>query len=216
MINHMEQFFKKRILPALTFPDPEKAVSVAKNILEGGINVIEVCFRTSSAEESIRNIRNETSDLYIGAGTIITTKQVEVAKKAGAQFGLAPGFNPEIVKAAMANDLPFIPGVSSPSEIEIALEMGCKIQKLFPVELLGGIAMLKSLWGPYNHTGIKFIPTGGISLKNMNDFLELPNVLAIGGSWLTSKHLIEKQEFLKIKANVIKAINKSKQIYKDS
>ncbi len=213
MTKIMDHFLKKRILPAITFDDADKAIQVAKAVIEGGLDVMEVPFRTNVAVESIVNIRNEFPKLSVGAGTIITTKQVEEAKKAGAQFGLAPGFNPRVVKAAFANDLPFIPGVMTPSEIEMALELGCEIQKLFPVAQVGGTTMIKGLLGPYGHTGVKFIPMGGVSLGNMNEFLELPNVLAVGGSWLATKQLIENEEYLKIKNNVLVALNKSKQIH---
>ncbi|AUP78520.1 bifunctional 4-hydroxy-2-oxoglutarate aldolase/2-dehydro-3-deoxy-phosphogluconate aldolase [Flavivirga eckloniae] len=202
----MEEYFEKKILPAITFHDADKAVKVAEAVTEGGLDIMEVPFRTPVAQEAISNIISTFPSIYIGAGTIITTKQVEEAKKAGAKFGLAPGFNPKVVEAAIANELPFIPGVMSPSEVELALEMGCNVQKLFPATQVGGLAMLKALSGPYVHTGLKLIPMGGVSLQNMNDFLNVPIVLAVGGSWLATPQLIDSSNYSQIKMNVIEAL----------
>ena len=204
----METYFSKKILPAITFDDAAFAVQVANAVLMGGLDVMEVPFRTTVAAESIQLIREAFPMMKIGAGTILTPAQVVEAKKAGAQFGLSPGFNPAVVKEAIKNDFPFIPGVMTPSEIELALELGCKIQKLFPATLVGGIAMLNALYGPYGHTGIKFIPMGGVTLDNLNEFLCLPNVAAVGGSWLATKSLITQKAFDIIEQNVRNAVNK--------
>ena len=206
----MDHFFKNSILPAITFDDADNAIQVAEAVIKGGLDVMEVPFRTPVAQSAIKNIREAFPNFYIGAGTILTTRQVEEAKKAGAQFGLAPGFNPKVIQAAIANELPFIPGVMTPSEIELALELGCKVQKLFPAAQVGGIAMLKALAGPYGHTGVKFIPMGGVSLQNMNEFLKLSNVLAIGGSWLATKQLIASEDYNSITKNISDAINRKK------
>jgi 2-dehydro-3-deoxyphosphogluconate aldolase/(4S)-4-hydroxy-2-oxoglutarate aldolase len=179
-------------------------------ILKGGLDVMEVPFRTKVAAESIKLICNTFPEMKIGAGTILTPAQVAEAKKAGAQFGLAPGFNPAVVKEAIKNDFPFIPGVMTPSEVELALELGCKILKLFPASQVGGIAMLNALIGPYGYTGVKFIPMGGVTLDNLNEFLSLKNVEAVGGSWLATKSLIEKKAFDVIEQNVKDALDKAK------
>lgn len=201
----MEKLFEKRILPAITFDDSTLAVQVAEAVLKGGLDIMEVPFRTKVAGDSIRLIRNAIPNMKIGAGTILTPSQVVEAKEAGALFGLAPGFNPAVVKEAIKNEFMFIPGVMTPSEVEMALEMGCTIQKLFPASLVGGIDMLKALYGPYAHTDVKFIPMGGVSLMNMSDYLALPNVIAIGGSWLATKDLVSQNKFETICQNVTNA-----------
>jgi len=202
----MEAFFIDKILPAVTLTQIAQAIPVTEALIAGGLKVMEIPFRTPVATEAIRTIRTAFPQLAIGAGTLLSAEQVEGAKRAGAQFGLAPGFNPEVVRAAKANDLPFIPGVMSPSEVEQALTMGCRLQKLFPAVPAGGIALLKALEGPYAHTGLQFIPMGGVSLHNMNDFLALPNVLAVGGSWLASKHLVAHGKYADIQRNVREAL----------
>ena len=204
----MEHYFEKGILPAVTLEDPGLAVKTAEAFIRGGLNVMEVPLRTKAAIDSIRVIRDNHPDLYLGAGTIITTRQVEDAKKAGAQFGLAPGFNREVVNAAKQNELDFIPGIMTPSELEAALEMNCLIQKIFPVSQIGGPDMCKALLGPYQHTGVTFIPMGGITLDNMMQYLKLSNVLAVGGSWLANRKMIAEANYSDIQSNVQTALKK--------
>jgi 2-dehydro-3-deoxyphosphogluconate aldolase/(4S)-4-hydroxy-2-oxoglutarate aldolase len=208
----MKTYFSKRILPAITFEDAASAVQVANAVLRGGLDVMEVPFRTKVAAESIKLICEAFPEMKIGAGTILTPSQVAEAKKAGAQFGLAPGFNPAVVKEAIKIDFPFIPGVMTPSEVELALEFGCKILKLFPAAQVGGIAMLNALLGSYGHTGVKFIPMGGITIDNLHEFLSLLNVQAIGGSWLATKSMITEMAFDVIEQNVRTAVEKSRVI----
>ena len=206
----MEQFFKNRNLPAITIEDERQAVSVANAVIDGGLDIMEIPFRTPSAANCIKLIKESVPGLQVGAGTILTPEQVVLAKESGASFGLAPGFNPKVVKEAAMNDFPLIPGVMTPSEVEFALELGCEIQKLFPAAQVGGISMLKALLGPYGHTGVKFIPMGGVSLHNMVDYLEMENVLAIGGSWLATKELIANKDYETITKNVRTAIDNYK------
>jgi 2-dehydro-3-deoxyphosphogluconate aldolase/(4S)-4-hydroxy-2-oxoglutarate aldolase len=205
----MKNYFSKKILPAITFDDASFAVQVANAVLLGGLDVMEVPFRTKVAADSIKLICEAFPEMKIGAGTILTPAQVLEAKMAGAQFGLAPGFNPAVVKEAAKNDFPFIPGVMTPSEVELALEAGCKILKFFPVEQVGGIAVLNALLGPYGHTGVKFIPMGGVTIDNMNEFLILSNVEAVGGSWMATKSLIAQNALGVIEQNVRDAVNKA-------
>jgi len=152
--------------------------------MEGGIDVIEVTLRTPGAEGAIGRIRAVFPGMLVGAGTILAVDQVRRSLDAGAQFGVSPGLNQAIVEAARASGLPFIPGVMTPSEIERALGLGFELLKFFPAEPAGGIAMLKSLAGPYGHTGLKFIPLGGIHAGNAGAYSALPIVAAVGGSWL--------------------------------
>jgi 2-dehydro-3-deoxyphosphogluconate aldolase/(4S)-4-hydroxy-2-oxoglutarate aldolase len=170
----------------------EHAEPLAEALLAGGLDIMEITFRTAAAEESIQRIAARFPEILLGAGTLLEKKQVKRAKKAGAVFGLAPGLNPETVKAAKEAGLLFAPGVITPSEVEQALSLGCKLLKFFPAEAAGGVNMLKSLAGPYAHTGVKFVPTGGITSSNLVKYLKLPVVAAIGGSWMVDKALINE------------------------
>lgn len=206
MIN-TESFLLKGILPAVTFERGDNVIEVVRAIRKGGLNVLEIPFRTDFAKEAIRIIRDHFPDMYVGAGTILTPQQILKARDAGAQFALAPGLNARVVAKAHEIDLPFIPGAMTPSEIELAFELGCTIQKLFPAAQAGGIDMLKALNGPYGHTGIRFIPMGGVNLLNMSGFLNLKNVIAIGGSWLATQTLIKDENYEAIRNNVTDALN---------
>lgn len=206
----MKEVSLDKILPAVTIDQSTKAAFVAGAFIAGGIHQMEITFRTEATIASITAVRKTYPQMLIGAGTILTTEQLHLAKDAGAQFGLAPGLNPKIVEEAGKINFPFIPGVMTPSEIELAIEMGCKIMKLFPAGMLGGIDMIKTLNGPYAHKGIQFIPMGGINIENMNDYLSIKNVLAIGGSWLAPEKLVLQCAYASITANVIKAMSRLK------
>lgn len=196
----MQFSLKQRIIPVATIDDDGDAVPLAQALLAGGLDVIEVTFRTSAAEQSIRNIRNACPGMLVGAGTILNVDQLKGALDAGAQFAVAPGLNPVIVTEAQRLGLPFIPGVMTPSEVEQALALNCRLLKFFPAEAVGGIAMLKSLTGPYAHTGVKFIPLGGINAGNATQYLALPVVAAIGGSWMVERKLIAAKNWREITA----------------
>ena len=196
-------------MPAVTIEDESKAQKIAETFLEAGLDVMEIPLRTKSAYKAIEIISTKVPEMKLGAGTILTATQVNDAINAGASFGLAPGFNPKVVAEAQSKSMPFIPGVMSPSEVELAYEMGCKLLKLFPAENVGGIKMLKALNGPYGHLGLQYIPMGGVNIGNMNEYLEISNVLAIGGSWLATKELISKNNFEQIKQNVVDALVQS-------
>ena len=159
---------------------------------------MEIAFHTAAAEESIRRISTRFPEILLGAGTLLEKDQVQRAKDAGAVFGLAPGLNPNIIAAANEVDLQFSPGVMTPSDVELALSLGCKLLKFFPAEAAGGVDMLKSLAGPYGHTGVKFIPTGGVSSSNLATYLKLPIVAAIGGSWMVDKLLVNEGKWAEI------------------
>jgi 2-dehydro-3-deoxyphosphogluconate aldolase / (4S)-4-hydroxy-2-oxoglutarate aldolase len=199
----------QKILPAVTFSSTEDALPVAEAILRGGLRVMEVPFRTGVAADAISSIRKKFPEIFIGAGTLLTTMQVKQALDAGAQFGLAPGFNASVCKNAITNLFPFIPGVMTPSEIEIAAEMGFKIMKLFPASQLDGIGFLKAVDAPYADLQIQFVPMGGVSIDNMKEYLELKNVIAVGGSWLATKELIRQKQYDMITARVAEAIRKT-------
>ena len=189
----LRQIFEIGILPVVKLDDPEDALPLARALSEGGIPAAEVTFRTAAAEESIRAIASGMPGLLPGAGTVLTTEQADRAIAAGAKFIVTPGFNPAVVSHCIARNIPITPGVSSPSQIEQGLELGVGVMKLFPAEQAGGPGMLKALAGPYG--GVKFIPTGGVGIKNMRDYLSLGNVLAVGGSWMVSPELLREKKF---------------------
>jgi 2-dehydro-3-deoxyphosphogluconate aldolase/(4S)-4-hydroxy-2-oxoglutarate aldolase len=194
----LDRILSKRIVPVVVLDSAEHAEPLAEALLAGGLDIMEITFRTEAAEESIKRIAARFPEILLGAGTLLEKKQVKRAKKAGAVFGLAPGLNPETVKAARDAGLLFSPGVITPSEVEQALSLGCKLLKFFPAEAAGGVNMLKSLAGPYAHTGVKFIPTGGITAANVAKYLKLPVVAAIGGSWMVDKALINEGKWEEI------------------
>ena len=167
---------------------------------------MEITFRTAAAAESIRRIRQEVPQMAIGAGTLLTPDNVKAAVDAGAQFGVSPGLNEIVLAAAGKNWMPFFPGVLTPTEVDRALNLGCKYLKFFPAEPAGGAAMLKALVAPFAHTGVKFLPTGGINTAALPDYLALPQVAAVGGSWMAEKKLVAEKAWSKITALTAEAL----------
>jgi 2-dehydro-3-deoxyphosphogluconate aldolase/(4S)-4-hydroxy-2-oxoglutarate aldolase len=194
----MKQITQTRLVPVAVIDDAEDAVPLATALHEAGVDVIEVTFRTSAAAEAIRRIRREFPDMLVGAGTLLDVYQVEQALEAGAKFGVSPGISESVVMKALSLDLPFMPGVMTPSDVEKGLSLGCRLLKFFPAETAGGIPMLKALAGPYGHTGVKFIPLGGVNIDNARSYLDLPMVAAIGGSWFLDRKLIAAGNWAKI------------------
>lgn len=185
-----ERIARKRIVPVVVLDREEDAEPLAEALLKGGLDIMEVTFRTAAAEGSIRRIAKAFPEVLLGAGTLLEKEQILRARDAGAVFGLAPGLNPANVEAAKKAGLQFSPGVMTPGEVEQAMALGCRVLKFFPAEVAGGVAMLKALAGPYGHTGVKFIPTGGVGAKNLEAYLKVPVVAAIGGSWMVDKALV--------------------------
>jgi len=184
------------IIAVLEIESEQNAVPLAKALFKGGITVIELALRTPAAIPSISLIAKEVPQMFIGIGTIIEAGQAAAVKKEpNVRFGVSPGINPEIVKEALAADLPFAPGVATPSELEQAISLGCRVVKLFPAEGLGGLSYLKNINAPYNHLGIKYIPLGGVTPENLASYAKFSPVLAIGGSWIASKDLIKAQDW---------------------
>lgn len=181
------------IIPVIKIEDAEKDPLLAQALLDGGISVIEITYRTACAGEAIRLIHQKFPQMYICAGTILSEKQVRDAIEAGADVIVSPGTNEKVVSYCLHNHIPVIPGVATPTEVETCLQYGLKVLKLFPAEVVGGIKMLKALSGPYAH--LKFMPTGGISPHNLSEYLSLPNVIACVGSWIAPEHLIQEEKF---------------------
>lgn len=175
------------IVPVITIEIAEAAIPLADALLDGGLPVVEITFRTAAAAEVIRKITKERPKLVVGAGTVLTNANLEAAKAGGAAFAVAPGLNPQIVKQAQSIGLPFVPGVATPSDIELGISLGCKYLKFFPAEALGGMAMLEALSAPYKHTGVRFAPSGGVNTNNLESYLKLETVAAVGGTWIAKK-----------------------------
>ncbi|WP_441713051.1 bifunctional 4-hydroxy-2-oxoglutarate aldolase/2-dehydro-3-deoxy-phosphogluconate aldolase [Helicobacter pylori] len=184
------------IVPVVVIEDIKDAVPLAQSLIEGGIHIIEVTLRSSCALEAIELIAKNVPKMCVGAGTILNPTQLEQAQNRGAEFLISPGLTIKLLEYAKKKDMPLIPGVSSSSEVMQALELGYNALKFFPAEYCGGVKLLNAFNGPFK--GVKFCPTGGISADNMHSYLNLENVLCVGGSWLTPKHLIQNKEWDKI------------------
>jgi len=185
------------IVPVVVLDDAKDAAPLAKALCEGGLPCAEVTFRTAAAEESIRIMASEYPEMLVGAGTVLTTEQVDRAVNAGAKFIVSPGFNPKIVKYCLDKNIPVCPGINNPSNIEAAIELGLDVVKFFPAEQSGGIEMIKAMAAPY--TQMKFMPTGGINAKNICDYLAFDKIIACGGSWMVKKDLVAAGQFDKIR-----------------
>ena len=191
-----ERFYDYAVVPVVVLNDADDAVPLADALIKGGLPCAEVTFRTDAAEESIRRICESFPDMLVGAGTVLTTKQVERAHKAGAKFIVSPGFDPEIIDCCISIGLPVLPGCITPSEIAQAVKRGLKVVKFFPAEQSGGVTMIKAMAAPYSM--VKFMPTGGISTKNLADYLSCDKILCCGGSWMVKEDLIKSGSFDKI------------------
>ena len=186
-------FHDSGIVPVVKIDDAEKAVPLAKAMIDGGINSAEITFRTAAAEEAIRKVSAAFPDMVVGAGTVINPKLAEKAVAAGAKFIVSAGFNRETVEWCISHNIPVVPGVCTPSEIEMGLSMGLDVLKFFPAEASGGVAMLKDLSGPFSQ--VRFMTTGGINPNNLPDYAKASNVLAIGGSWMVKADLINEEKW---------------------
>lgn len=206
----MQEILSQRIVPVAVIERVADAVPVARALLAGGLTTLELTLRTPAALDCLRAIRREVPEMKVGAGTVLTTAQVDEVHKAGAYFAVAPGLNPRVVAAAQAVGLAFYPGVMTPSDVEHGLELGCTLQKFFPASAAGGLEMVKALAGPYGHTGLKLIPLGGVTAQNMKDYLAHPLVAAVGGSWLVDKKLVAAQDWAGITRLVQEAVAKAK------
>lgn len=201
-----EELTKRAIIPVIVIENEDDAEPLAEALLEGGLDIIEVTFRTNAAAGAISRVRKAFPEMLLGAGTVLTTDQADRALDAGASFGLAPGLNPKVVEHFQSRGGYFIPGVMTPSEIEQGLALGCKILKFFPAGAAGGPDMLKAMAGPYLSQGVKFCPTGGVNLENMKDYLSLPIVSSIGGTWLATKQQIADKNWSAVTAQVKEAL----------
>jgi 2-dehydro-3-deoxyphosphogluconate aldolase/(4S)-4-hydroxy-2-oxoglutarate aldolase len=207
-----EQLGRLRLVPMVVIDDASQAGAFGAALVSGGLPVAEVTFRTAAAEHAIRALA-ERGDLLVGAGTVLTTDQTDRAIDAGASFIVAPGTNPRVVEHCLARNVPIIPGVATPTDIELAMSLGLSYLKFFPAENLGGTSMLKALAGPYS--GIRFLPTGGITPEKLPEYLALPSVLACGGSWLAPREALAAGDFGKIRKLIEQAVKLLGNISKD-
>jgi 2-dehydro-3-deoxyphosphogluconate aldolase / (4S)-4-hydroxy-2-oxoglutarate aldolase len=182
--NVLETIGRYGVLPVIAIDAVEAALPLADALLEGGLPLVEITFRTAAAGEVIATLCHRRPELLVGAGTVVTAENLQMAVDCGARFGVAPGLNPQIVEQAQRAGLPFVPGICTPSEIEAALAAGCRTLKFFPAEASGGVAMLQALAAPYQHLGVRFIPTGGVGPGNLAAYLAVKSVAAVGGTWL--------------------------------
>jgi 2-dehydro-3-deoxyphosphogluconate aldolase/(4S)-4-hydroxy-2-oxoglutarate aldolase len=201
-----QSFLRQWLICVAVIDNAEDAVPLAEALLAGGLNVIEVTFRTASAAKSVAAIRQALPAAHVGAGTLLSSDQVKQAIDAGAQFGVSPGLSESVLQTAHTHNFPFFPGVITPTEVTRALELGWKQLKFFPAEAAGGVNMLKALAGPFGHTGVKFIPTGGITAASLPDYLAVPQVAAIGGSWMADRKLVAKKDWARITSLTAEAI----------
>ncbi|MHA1689454.1 MAG: bifunctional 4-hydroxy-2-oxoglutarate aldolase/2-dehydro-3-deoxy-phosphogluconate aldolase [Promethearchaeota archaeon] len=205
IIQKLEHF---KIIPVATIENADTALKLGKTLLDANLPVIEVTFRTAAGAEAIFLLTKEFPDLLVGAGTVLKVEQIKRAINAGAQFIVTPGFNPTVVDYCIQNNITIIPGLNTPSMIEWALERGINLVKFFPANLSGGPKMLQALSGPYPM--MRFIPTGGINDTNLEEYLKLKNVSAVGGSWIVQKNLISADKFEEIKKRIEKALEITK------
>ena len=192
-----ETFAELKVVPVVVLDDVKDAEPLAKALVEGGLPCAEVTFRTEAAAESIRIMTEVYPDMLVGAGTVLTTEQVDKAVGSGAKFIVSPGLNPEVVKYCLDKNIAITPGVVTPSEMEKAIELGLNIVKFFPAEQSGGLAMIKAMAAPYHM--LKFMPTGGINTENLKEYLACDKILCCGGSWMVKGDMIKAGEFEKIK-----------------
>lgn len=205
MCNIFEKIRQMGIIPVVKIDDPNDAVPLGKALIDGGLPIAEITFRTSAAEQAIKNLCCYYPSMLIGAGTVISIEHVKRAVEAGAKFIVSPGFNPSVVEYCTTNRITIIPGCSNPSDIEMALQYKLDTVKFFPAEAFGGLATLKAISAPYSM--IRFVPTGGISLENLNSYLSFEKVLACGGSWMVKDELIKTGRFNEIERLTKEAVN---------
>ncbi|WP_367989371.1 bifunctional 4-hydroxy-2-oxoglutarate aldolase/2-dehydro-3-deoxy-phosphogluconate aldolase [Vibrio sp. NTOU-M3] len=201
ILNKLKQF---KVIPVIQINSVKHAIPLAKVLVENGLPVAEVTFRTEAAAEAIQAMRNAYPEMCVGAGTVLTPQQIEQAQQAGAEFVVAPGLNPNTVKRCQAIGMPIVPGVNNPSQVEQALELGLSFLKFFPAEASGGVAMVKSLLAPY--VDVSFMPTGGIGKNNVNDYLSIDRVVCCGGTWMVAPTLIENEQWDEIGRLVREAV----------
>jgi len=196
-----EKISASRVIAVLVVDEVPHAVPLARALLEGGVDVMELTLRTPAAIDALKEIRQHVPQMTAGIGTILHIDQLHQAQEAGAAFGVAPGCNPRLLAAARAAGFSFGPGIATPTDVEIAVEHGCRLLKFFPAGQLGGLSYLRAMAAPYAHLGLRYVPLGGLTADNAGDYLRDPLIAAIGGSWIAPRDLIKAEAWDKITAN---------------
>jgi 2-dehydro-3-deoxyphosphogluconate aldolase/(4S)-4-hydroxy-2-oxoglutarate aldolase len=212
MTHPFEAISRLGVIPVIAINDAKDAIALADALLEGGLPVAEITFRTAAAAEAMNRIRAERPELIVGAGTLLDSASVAAAQESGARFGLAPGYDPSIVDACQAHGLPFAPGVMTPSDVSLALQRDLRIVKFFPAGIAGGPDALRGIHAPFAHRDIRFIPTGGITLETLGNWLSLPMVLAIGGTWIARTEDIRDGHFKDITRKAKAAVEAAQRV----
>ena len=194
----VETLGKPGVVPVIVIEKEEQAVPLARSLVKGGLPVLEVTFRTKVAAGAIAAIKREVPEAILGAGTLLTPQMVKDAKAAGAVFGVAPGFDPAVMAAAKEAGLPMCPGIATASELSQALTAGCEMVKFFPAEAAGGVKMIKNLLGAFRFTGVKFMPTGGVNISNVAEYLAVPEIVCCGGTWIVPKDALASGDWTAI------------------
>lgn len=194
------------VVPVIALDDPAAALPLADALIEGGLPVAEITFRTDAARATIEAIAKARPEMLVGAGTVLSETQVDQSLDAGARFALSPGLDAAILAHAASRGLPFAPGIMTPTDLQAALRAGCRMVKFFPAMPAGGPSMLKNIAAPYLHTGIRFNPTGGVSMDNLADWLAIPEIAAVGGTWIATRADIAAGNWSKITANARAAV----------
>lgn len=203
-----DQLAQHGVVPVIALDDAKDAIPLADALIAGGLPVAEITFRTAAARATIEAIAAQRPDMLVGSGTVLTEAQVDQSLAAGARFALSPGIDVAVLAHAAKVGLPFAPGIMTPTDLQAALRMGCKMVKFFPAMPAGGPNMLKNIAAPYAHTGIGFNPTGGVTMDNLGDWLALPEVRAVGGTWIATKADIAAGNWDKITANAKAAVQR--------
>ncbi|MDR2438833.1 MAG: bifunctional 4-hydroxy-2-oxoglutarate aldolase/2-dehydro-3-deoxy-phosphogluconate aldolase [Planctomycetaceae bacterium] len=212
----LKRLFSCGVIACVTIENPLHAVPAARALLAGGIDIIELTLRTPKSIESLHRITTEVPEILTGVGTILTPQQVEESIAAGGHFGVAPGISERVVKTAQDKGFPFAPGIATPSELEHGLELGCREMKFFPAEPSGGVSFMKSIYAPYAHLGVQFLPLGGINIRNMSDYFQEKATLAVGGSWLVTPDLLRTENWSAITVSARAASALVKEIRHDT
>jgi 2-dehydro-3-deoxyphosphogluconate aldolase/(4S)-4-hydroxy-2-oxoglutarate aldolase len=194
------------VVPVIAIDDAAQALPLADALVAGGLPVAEITFRTEAARDTIAAMAEHRPEMIVGAGTVLDEEQADAAKAAGARFALSPGIDAGVLAHAARIGLPFAPGIMTPSELQVALRHGCSMVKFFPATPAGGPSMLKNIAAPYAHTGIGFNPTGGVSLANLSDWLAVPQVRAVGGTWIATRADIAAGNWDQIRDNAAEAV----------
>ncbi len=192
----MERLVRSVIVPVVVLEDAKDAVPAANAMLKGGIDTMEITFRTECASECIKAVSENCPDMLVGAGTVLNVEQAELAVKMGAKFIVSPGFDADVVDWCIKNEIPVVPGCVTPTEIMMAVNRGLKVVKFFPANVYGGLNAMKNLSAPF--TGVKFLPTGGVNAANIKEYVSAPFIFAVGGSWVCPKKEVAAGDFEKI------------------